>query len=91
MIADFADFCLYVYVIVDDIVQELQPLLRRPGPSPVFSDSELLALCIIGECKGWDVETELLSNMKDYRDLFPNLPEQSRFNRRRRKLIYLMN
>ena len=67
MIADFTDFCLYVYVIVDDIVQEIAPMLKRPGPAPVFSDSELIALCIIGECKGWDVETELLSNMEAYR------------------------
>ena len=91
MIADFADFCLYVYVIVDDIVQEIAPLLRRPGPAPLFSDSELIALCLIGECKGWDVETELLSNMEAYRDLFPHLPEQSRFNRRRRNLTVVMN
>ena len=91
MIADFTDFCLYAYVIVDDIVQEIAPLFRRPGPAPVFSDSELIALCIIGECKGWDVETELLSNMEAYRDLFPHLPEQSRFNRRRRNLMVAMN
>ncbi len=87
MITDFADFCLYVYVIVDDIMQELAPILKRSGPAPVFSDSELIAICLIGECKGWDMETELLSNMADYRDLFPHLPEQSRFNRRRRNLL----
>ena len=91
MITDFSDFCLYVYVIVDDIMQELEWVLRRPGPAPVFSDSELIAICLIGECKGWDIETELLSNMEDYRDLFPDLPEQSRFNRRRRNLMYVMN
>jgi hypothetical protein len=91
MITDFADFCLYVYVIVDDIMQELAPILKRSGPAPVFSDSELIAICLIGECKGWDMETELLSNMADYRDLFPHLPEQSRFNRRRRNLMYVMN
>ena len=91
MIANFTDFCLYAYVIVDDIVQEIAPLFRRPGPVPVFSDSELIALCIIGECKGWDVETELLSNMEAYRELFPHLPEQSRFNRRRRNLMVAMN
>lgn len=91
MIADFTDFCLYVYVIVDDIMQELEPILRRPGPAPVFSDSELIAICLIGECKGWDVETDLLSNMAAYRDLFPHLPEQSRFNRRRRNLMFVMN
>ena len=91
MIADFSDFCLYVYVIVDDIMQELEPILRRPGPAPVFSDSELIAVCLIGECKGWDVETDLLSNMAAYRALFPHLPAQSRFNRRRRNLMFVMN
>lgn len=91
MIQDFDDFCLYVYVIVDDIYRSLRPLLRRPGPEPVFSDSELLAVCLVGECKGWDKETELLSNMAAHRELFPQLPGQSRFNRRRRNLMLAMN
>ncbi len=91
MIADFSDFCLYGYVIVDDLYRNLAPLCKRPGPAPIFSDSELIALCLIGECKGWDVETELLSNMQAYRTLFPYLPEQSRFNRRRRNLMLAMN
>ncbi len=43
MIADFDDFCLYVYCIVDEICQRIQPLLHRPGPKPTtWSDSELL-------------------------------------------------
>lgn len=63
MITDFADFCLYVYVIVDEMYQPLAPMLKRRGPAPQCSDSELMAICLIGECKGWDVETELLSNM----------------------------
>jgi len=91
MITDFADFCLYVYVTVDDIYQEIRAAHQRPGPAPLCSDSELIALCLIGECKGWDLETELLSNMCDYADLFPHLPEQSRFNRRRRNLMYAIN
>jgi hypothetical protein len=91
MITDFADFCLYVYVIVDEICQKLAPLLKRPGPAPICSDSELIALCLIGECKGWDRETELLSNMAAHRDLFPHLPHQSRFNRRRRHLMGVIN
>ena len=87
----FDDFCLYVYVIVDDTYQSLRPLLSRPGPEPEFSDSELLAVSVIGECKGWDKETELLSNMAAHRELFPHLPGQSRFNRRRRNLMPAMN
>lgn len=91
MITEFDDFCLYVYVIVDTIVQPLAKVLKRPGPQPVCSDSEVIALSLIGECKGWDVETELLSNMQAHDDLFPQLPSQSRFNRRRRNLMFITN
>ena len=91
MIEDFDDFCLYVYVIVDEICQQLAPFLKRPGPQPVCSDSELIAMALIGECKGWDIETDLLSNWKPHRDLFPHIPSQSRFNRRRRNLMFSIN
>lgn len=91
MINEFDDFCLYAYVVIDTIVQSMQALLRRPGPEPRCSDSELLTMSLIGECKGWDVETELLSNLKAYRSLFPHIPTQSRFNRRRRNLMLLHN
>ena len=91
MIKDFDDFCLYVYVIVDEIVQKLHPFLNRPGPQPECSDIELIAMSLIGECKGWDVETELLSNMKIHNKLFPHQPTQSRGNRRRRNLMYITN
>ena len=92
MIADFDDFCLYVYCIVDEIYQHLAPQLQRPGPAPTtLSDSELIALAIIGECRGWDIETELLSHAPMYRHLFPRLCSQSRFNRRRRALAVVFN
>ncbi len=91
MIAHFDDFCLWVYVLVDDMCKELEGHLRRPGPEPECSDSELIAICLIGECLGWDVETELLSHMQAHRDKFPIIPEQSRFNRRRRNLMWIIN
>lgn len=65
--------------------------LRRPGPKPACRDRELIAICLIGECLGWDVETELLSHVQAHRDKFPILPEQSRFNRRRRNLMRTIN
>jgi hypothetical protein len=86
MIGEFADFCLWTYVVVDDIWQRVAPMFGRPGPAPRCSDSELLTLAVIGECRGWDVETELLSQWRAHPDLFPVLPSPSRFNRRRRQL-----
>ena len=91
MITDFDDLCLWTYVIVDDIVKKLAPLLRRPGPSPDCSDSELITMILVAECKGWDIETQLLSEFSQHRHLFPILPCQSRFNRRRRNLGAIIN
>jgi len=91
IIEEFADFCLVVYVVVDDICQQIEPMLSRPGPQPQCSDSELITMALVGECKGWDMETDLLSNMKTHQDLFPIIPTQSRFNRRRRNLMYAFN
>lgn len=87
MLANFEDFCTWMYVIVDDLWKQIAPWFHRPGPAPLCSDSELLAMALIGECRGWDVETELLSHFRDYRFLFPIQPTQSRFNRRRRHLL----
>ena len=91
MIANFDDFCLYTYATVDDICLQLTPYLKRPGPQPECTDSELISMVLIGECKGWDIETELLSEFSDRADLFPCLPSQSRFNRRRRNLMGVIN
>lgn len=91
MIQDFADFCTWMYVIVDDLWLSLAPLFRRPGPSPICSDSELMTMALVGECRGWDVETEMLSSWQAHRDLFPHIPTQSRFNRRRRALMQAFN
>jgi hypothetical protein len=43
---------------------------------------------LIGECRGM---CEMLSQWQDHRDLFPIIPTQSRFNRRRRGLMQAFN
>ena len=91
MIESFDDFCLWMYVIVDDIWHEIAPLFKRPGPAPVCSDSELLTMAVVGECREWDEETTMLSQWQEHTDLFPNIPTQSRFNRRRRALMAAFN
>lgn len=86
MINTFDDFCLHVYVTVDDMWPTIGQYFKRPGPPPQCSDSELLTMSLVGECCGWAVETEMLSHWGKHRDLFPRQPSQSRFNRRRRQL-----
>lgn len=91
MITDFDDFCLWMYCIVEDTWRQVQHLFKRPGPAPLCSDSELMTMALVGECKGWDRETLLLSEWADHQDLFPITPSQSRFNRRRRHLMHAFN
>src|SRR5438270_228135 len=80
-----------MYCVVEDTWQQLQHLFRRPGPSSLCSDSELMAMALIGECKVCDIETNLLSEWDRHRDLFPHIPSQGRFNRRRRALMHAFN
>ena len=91
MITDFEDYCTLVFVIVDDIWKKIESSFRRPGPAPKCSDSELIAIVLISESRGWDVETELLDHWEPYLHLFPNFPERSRYNRRRRNLMFAIN
>ena len=91
MITTFDDFCLWTYAVIDDTWSEIAPFFGRPGPAPACSDSELLTMAIVGECRGWDKETEMLSHWRERRDLFPHVPSQSRFNRRRRSLMHAFN
>lgn len=87
MIADFDDFCLWGYVVVDELWRQLPPAYKPGrGPAPGCSDSELLAMALLGECRGWRQETTLLRCWRERPDLFPVVPERSRFNRRRRDL-----
>ncbi len=91
MIADFEDFCTWMYVLISDLFAPLAAHVARPGPAPACTDAELITMAIVGECCGWDQETVLLSQWRAHRDLFPYQPERSRFNRRRRDLAQLIN
>ncbi len=91
MIADFDDFCTWMYVLIDDLWQQIEYLCRRPGPKSTCSDSELITMAIVGECRGWDMETNLINEWHAYRHLFPHIPERTRFNRRRRNLMLGIN
>src|SRR3954447_230790 len=91
MITQFEDYCLWMYVAVDELWPLVAPRCRRPGPAPVCSDSELVTMVLVGESRGWDEETELGREWRARRDLFPQVRERSRFNRRRRALAPAIN
>ena len=93
MITELADFCLWIYCLVDDAWVQIAPLRQRPGPLPACSDSELIAMALIAECRGLDKETEVLAWWRErpQRALFPHVPSRTRFNRRRRALARAIN
>lgn len=91
MITRFEDYCLWMYVVVDELWPAAAALCRRPGPAPACSDSELVTMVLVGESRGWDEETDLVREWQARRDLFPHVPERSRFNRRRRALAPAIN
>jgi hypothetical protein len=87
----FEDVCLWTYCLVDELWVQIAPRCRRPGPTPVCSDAELVTMALVGECCGWDQETETVSRWRQHRDLFPHQPSRTRCNRRRRALPGAIN
>lgn len=86
IVADFADFCLVAYTLIDDLWDDLPGWVKPRGAQSMCSNSELLTMLIVEECMGWEKETQALSQWEAHRDLFPHLPDRTRFNRRRRRL-----
>jgi hypothetical protein len=91
MINDFEDFCTWMDVIIDDLWREIAPRFKRPGPKPECSDSERLTLAIVGEYRGWDVETAMWSYWQAHCALFPDIPSQSRIKRRQHNWMLAFN
>lgn len=80
----------FIYCIVDDIVN-MHPKHPKPGVNPSFTDSELIALVLYKELAGIESERQLIRFIKrDYLFLFPELVDQSQFNRRARELAWLI-
>ena len=57
MIADFDDFCTWMYVLISDLFAPLASHVARPGSAPTCTEAELITMAIVGECCGWDEET----------------------------------
>ena len=82
---DMVTLLTTVYVEVDDWYEAEGKAWRahKPGVRPKFKDSEVLTLLLMQEYMPYPGETQFLGYMRaNYSDLFPNLPDQSQFNRR---------
>ena len=75
------------------LADELSPLgnVPRPGPAPIFSDVEVVALTLTAEYLSIDSENMLFKKIQaDYSAAFPTLHSRPQFNRRRRALFPLI-
>lgn len=93
MIDTFEDLCTVVYVIVDEIYQvQVQPQDHRPGPRSAFTESDLITVAVVAELLGVDEETAMLGYLRrNHPTLCPQLPDHSRYHRRRRALGEAIN
>jgi len=89
-IEGFKDLVTIVYVIIDDIYQEVTPTHIknwRNINNSILSDSEIITISIIGELLTIDSEKAWLGFCKkNFKDLFPKFCDRTRFNRIRRSL-----
>jgi Transposase DDE domain len=69
------EFLLQVFCLVDDELKALSPgRLRRRGPPPVLSDSEVIAIELAGESWGLDADQAIFRHFRCYhRREFPAL------------------
>lgn len=82
-----------IFVHVDDWYQEKGHYLLKgkAGRKPEFSDSEVMTLMLAEDYIPYPGETQYLGYIRaNHGDLFPSLVDQSQFNRRARRLRYLV-
>jgi len=90
--AAWSDILTVKYVLVDDSYQQIDPALwpnRKFAPQgmPEFSDSEVIIIALFAETIFHGDEDKTLHFIRQYHlDMFPNLLNNSRFNRRRHQL-----
>jgi hypothetical protein len=87
---DKATVLTTLFTIVDDTMKGsavIQDALKRPGPAPSLSDSELITIALYQELIGEPREDHFFrlhhASLQPY---FPGLNERSRYNRRKRDL-----
>lgn len=87
---DKATVLTTLFIIVDDIMKGsalIQSGLKRPGPAPQLSDSEIVTIALYQELIGAPRENHFFRLHQEHlRPFFPGLNERSRYNRRKRAL-----
>lgn len=90
IIEDLKDFITVIFVIVDDIYQEVTPTYiknRRNSNYSIMSDSEIITVSLAGELMSIDSENGWVGYCKkNLKELFPSFCSRTRFNRTRRAL-----
>lgn len=89
---DIETLLTIIYVLVDDWYQAkgYAMLKGKPGVKPTFGDSEVITLLVAMDFIPFPGETQFLAFRANYGDLFPQLVDQSQFNRRARSLRLLV-
>ena len=90
---DFETLLIIIFVLIDDWYKSEGKFLKgsRPGARPEMSDSEVLTMAVIMDYLPFPGETQFLGFIAaNYGQWFPDLLEQSQFNRRLRQLGYLL-
>ena len=87
---DKATVLTTIFTIVDDTMKGsavIQHALKRPGPAPSLSDSELVTIALYQELIGEPREDHFFRlHQASLQMFFPGLNERSRYNRRKRDL-----
>jgi hypothetical protein len=87
---DKATILTTIFTIVDDTMKEsevIQQALKRPGPAPHLSDSEVVTIALYQELIGEPREDHFFRLYRSSLEIFfPGLNERSRYNRRKRDL-----
>lgn len=87
---DKATILTTIFTIVDDTMKGsavIQQALKRPGPAPRLSDSELITIALYQELIGEPREDHFFRlHQASLQTFFPGINERSRYNRRKRDL-----
>ena len=93
-INDLKDLFTIIFVLVDDVYNEIIPSNiknRRNISESKLSDSEIISISIVGEAITIDSEKAWFFFVKkNFKDLFPNIGDRTRFNRTKRNLFMVI-